>query len=58
MFKTISMGIVSAFVVLGCGSTNSVKSNNLVSTTTFDKSSTDIIFKTIESLANSNQPII
>lgn len=55
MFKTISMGIVSAFVVLGCGSTNSVKSNTLVSTTTFDKSSTDIIFKTIDKFPKNAQ---
>lgn len=45
MLKNISIGILSIFVLLGCGSSKNSESNKLVETNAFDKSSTDIIFK-------------
>jgi len=48
MKKEIAIGLLSIFVLVGCGSDKNTATNNLVQTGTFDKSSTDIIFNTIK----------
>lgn len=49
MIKEITIGLLSIFILVGCGSdNNATTNNNLTQTSAFDKSSTDIIFKTME----------
>jgi len=45
MLKVISVGIVTIFVLIGCGSGTTSKTNTLVEARGFDKRSTDIIYK-------------
>jgi len=52
MVKKISIGLLSMFMLLGCGSDKSSKKNNLVETSAFDKSSTDIMYKAMDKFPN------
>jgi len=53
--KKISIGLLSIFVLSGCGSDKTTKTNNLVVTTGFDKSGTDIIYKTMDTFPDNVQ---
>ncbi|CAA6818995.1 MAG: Beta-lactamase [uncultured Sulfurovum sp.] len=49
MIKEMTIGLLSIVVLAGCGSeNNSTKKNNLTQTSAFDKSSIDIIFRSME----------